>query len=241
MLFCMTIASIQQQLSTPEGFAKAVSAKSAVFGGAVTSLVLGVLGLGINLFQLGSASDWTWSLIGRFFFDAQAVEFQGSGAGRASVWRFFYVYGPLVLVPLAIVLFIVHFSTRRKAGAQLFADFQERGWVGRQRFTGLKVQEGRNQVDVALISHPSVPDETFDAATQRFAAQIGSLDKKALKAANVAAAKAGVMNGVSASALSPELPAELLAAPAQGSGEFAAIIPAAPGGKAKLRMLPIKG
>ncbi|MFS0853611.1 hypothetical protein [Microbacterium sp. 179-I 3D4 NHS] len=237
----MTLATVQHQLSTPDGFAKAVSARSATFGIGLTSLLLGLGGIAMNLFQLGSASDWSWRLMFRYFFDAQAIEFSGSRAGRAEVWRFLYVYGPLVLIPLGIILLVVHVATRRSAGAALFADFQARGWVGKQRYTGLKVKNGNNDVDTVFISHPSIPDETFDSIALQYQTQISALDKKALKAAAAAAVKAGALKGTSAAALAPGLPAEVTVAPVQGKGEFAVVVPPAPGTTGKYRVLPLKG
>lgn len=234
----MTIENARQQLSTSEGFAKAVTPKSALFGGGIALLAFGLFCVGMNLFQLGSASDWDWELIGMFFMDADVLEFSGRRAGRAEMWRWIYVWAPVVLIPLGVILLAVHFSTRSKSGAKLFTDFQERGWVGRQLFTGLKVQNGRAQVDLAFISHPSIPDEQFEAIVGQYAGWVQSLDKKTLKKTATAAVKAGVVQGVSAQALSPELPAEITASIAQGSGEYAVVVPPAQGGK--LRVLPVK-
>lgn len=237
----MSIETIKQQLSTPEGFAKTVSPRRGLFGFGITSLLLGIGAIGMNIFQLGSASDWDWQLIGMFFFNADAIEFTGYRAGRAEAWRFFYVYGPFLLIPLGLILLGIHFATRNKAGANLFSDFQERGWVGRQLLVGLTVQNGNAQQKVAFISHPSIPEETFFATAQQYNGYVESLDKKAQKALSKQAMKAGVLNGTSASALSPELPAEITVAPVQGKGEYAVVVPAADGAKGKMKVLPVKG
>ncbi len=239
MLFGMTIATLQDRLSTPEGFAKAVDAKSGALGAFWTLLVLGLLAVGLNLIQLGSATDWDWYLMGRFFMDPEAIEFTGRRAARGELLRYFAVYGPLILLPLALIALIVHFATRRKNGAKLFRDFQQRGYVGRQRFTGLRVKNGRQQTDIVLISNPQVPEETLDAAAQQYSAELGSLDKKGLKAASTAAVKAGVLQGVSAARLSASLPGDLLVAPAQGKSEYVVVIPSGADG-GKLRIIPIK-
>jgi hypothetical protein len=236
----MTITAIQQQLATPEGFAKAVTPKSKIFGIAITSLVLSAIGVGMNLFQLGSASGWQWSLMFRYLFDAQAVEFTGSRAGRSEVWRFFYVYGPIVLVPLAIILLIIYFATRSKAGAGLYESYRQRGWIGRQVLPGLKVKNGNSEVNVAFISHPSVPDPEFDAAAQRYASYLATLDKKAAKAVATAALKQKVIAGVSAAALAPDVPPAILAAPAQGDGHFVVVVPPDASDKGAVQVLPIK-
>lgn len=234
----MTLTDLQQQLATPEGFAKVVTPKRAAFGVAITSLVLAAAGIVMNLLQLGSASDWDWRLILRFFFDAGAVEFTGSRAGRSEVWRFFAVYGPLVLIPLGIILLIVHFATRRSAGSALFADFQARGWVARQLLPGLKVKNGNADVAIAFFSHPSISDAEYEAVVQHYSGFLRTLDKKGLKAVATAAQRAKVLTGVSVAALAPDLPPVLLAAPVQGNGPFAIVVPAADG--TKVTVLPIK-
>ncbi|GAB3632708.1 hypothetical protein GCM10027421_20610 [Microbacterium shaanxiense] len=236
----MSIATIQQQLSTPPGFAKAVKSTSSTLVAGLISLAAAVFCLGMNTFQLGSASDWNWRLIERYFLTADVIEFTGSRSGRAEIWRFLYVYAPIVLIPLGIILLIVHFSTRSRNGRTLFEDFQSRGWVGRQRYTGMKAQNGRAQVEVVFISHPSIPDETFDATVQQYSAWVASLDKKSLKKTIAAVTKAGALTGLSAAVLSPELPAAITVATVRGSSEFAAVVPPGPDGKGKYRVLEIK-
>lgn len=241
MLLRMTIATVQEQLSTPEGFAKAVDAKSTALGAFWVFLTLGLLAVVINIVQLGDASDWDWYMMGRFFMDPEAVEFTGRRAGRSELFRYFAVYAPLICFPLAIFFLIRHFATRRKIGANRFESFQQRGYVARQRFTGLRVKNGNATNDIVLLSHPSVPDETFEAAVHQYAGEIAALDKKGLKAATNSATQAGVLAGVSAPRLSPTLPAALTFAPAAGKGEFVVVIPPAPGAKStKTEVLPLK-
>ena len=235
----MTTTEIQQQLSTPEGFAKAVSPRRTAYGVAITALVLSAAGIALNLFQLGTASDWRWNLMFRYFFDAQAVQFTGSGAGRSEVWRFLYVWGPVVLIPVAVVLLVVHFSTRRKSAAALYADFRARGWVARQLLPGLQVRNGNKDVAIALISHPSIPEQEFEQAVQGYAAYLGTLDKKALKAVSTAALKAKVLKGVSASALAPQLHPAILAAPVEGKGAYVVVVPPDAAGNGTLQVRPI--
>lgn len=233
----MTLATVQQQLSTPEGFAKAVDAKRSLFSGGLTSLLLGIAGLVINFIQLGSATDWRLWLVFRHFFDAGALEFESS---RGQFWHYIIVYAPIILIPLGIILLIMHVVTRKSAGATLFADFQSRGWVGRQRYTGLQVKNGNQNVDTVLVSHPSIADDQFDQIALQFQTYVSSLDKKALKAFTAAATKAGILTGTTAASLAPGTPAEITAAPAQGKGEFAVVIPPAPGTTGKYRVLPLK-
>ena len=154
MLVRMTLATVQHQLSTPEGFSKAVDAKRTVGTLGWTSLLLGVAGLVINFIQLGSATDWRLWLVFRLFFQADALEFSSS---RGQFWHYIYVYAPLILSPLGIILLFVHFPTRKSAASNLFADFQSRVWVGKQRFTGLQLQNGNQTVATAMVSHPPTP------------------------------------------------------------------------------------
>jgi len=238
MLMPMTLATVQQQLSTPEGFAKAVSARGAAFSAGIASLGLGIVGFVINLISTGAAVSWHWGLISSYLFRPDLFTYDNT---RGQIWAYIYAWAPIVLIPLGIILLVVHFSTRKTAGASLFADFQSRGWVGKQRYTGLKVKNGNADVDTVFISHPSTPDETFDAIALQYQTHISSLDKKALKATAAAAVKAGILNGTSAAALAQGLPTEITAAPAQGKGEFAVVVPPAPGSSAKYRVLAIKG
>ncbi|ROR93366.1 hypothetical protein EDD28_2778 [Salana multivorans] len=236
----MTTPAIQQHLSTPEGFAKSVAARRPIQGAALACLALGIGGIAMNLFQLGSASDWDWSLMMRFFWDAQAIEFTGSRSGRAEAWRYAYVYGPIVLLPLGLILLGIHLATRSKSAAGLYEAYRERGWVGRQWAVGLTVPNGNAKVAIAFVSHPSVPDAAFEAAGHRYAAYLDSLDKKARKAATTAAVKAGVLTGVSAAALLPDLDPAILAAPLQPKGDFVVVVPPAAGGKGATQVLPIR-
>jgi len=238
MIVPMTLATVQQQLSTPEGFAKAVNARGTAFTAGIASLGLGVVGFVINLVSTGGAVSWHWGLISSYLFRPDLFTYSNT---RGQIWAYIYAWAPLILIPLGIILLVVHFSTRKSAGASLFADFQSRGWVGKQRYTGLKVKNGNADVDTVFISHPSTPDETFDAIALQYQTHISSLDKKALKATAAAAVKAGILNGTSAASLAQGLPSEITAAPAQGKGEFAVVVPPAPGSSAKYRVLPIKG
>lgn len=237
MLMRMTLATVQQQLSTPEGFSKAVDAKRTVATLGWTSLALGAAAFAFNLFSTGQAVDWNWSLIGMTLFRPDLFEYS---SGRGEAWAYVYAFAPIILVPLGIILLIVHFSTRKNAGSTLFADFQSRGWVGKQRYTGLQVKNGNQTVDTVLVSHPSIPDEQFDAIALQFQTYVTSLDKKALKAFTASASKSGVLTGVPAAVIAPGIPAEVLIAPAQGKNEFAVVVPPAPGASGKFKVLPIK-
>lgn len=236
----VSIETIRQQLSTPQGFAKGVSAKRGVQIGAITCLVVGLGCIAMNLFQLGSASRWNWSLMTRYFFDASAIEFSGSRAGRAEMWHFLYVWAPVVLIPVGIVLLVIHLATKSQSAAGLFGQFQERGWVGRQAPVGLAVKNGNAQAEVTFVSHPSIPDDVFQAAVQHYAQYVQTLDKKGVKEVSTAAAKQGVLTGTFAESLLPGAPAGLVAATRQGNGEYVVVVPPAPGANSKLRVLAVK-
>lgn len=233
-------AALQHQLSTPEGFAQAVAAPKGLRNAAIGVFLFGLFCIGMNIFQLGTASDWHGGLMGRFFFDAQALEFTGSRAGRGAALRYLWVWGPVVLIPLAIILIVVYLLGRKSRGANLFNDFQQRGWVARQFNTGLKVKIDRNTIDVAISSHPSVPDQDYNNIVSGFMHYVANLDPKAQKALSTTARKAGVAQGVSASALDPNLPAVFTAAPPQGKTEFVVVIPPANGKPSPVKVLGIK-
>ena len=89
------------------------------------------------------------------------------------------------------------------------------------------------------FKHPRIEDVPLELDWD--ALRYRGSDKKALKATAAAAVKAGILNGTSAASLAQDLPSEITAAPAQGKGEFAVVVPPAPGSSAKYRVLPIKG
>jgi len=230
---------IQRQVSTPQGFARAVSATRTVMIAGIVLILIGLGCIGMNLFQLGTASDWEWSLMTRFFFDADAIEFSGRRSGRSEMWRYIYVWAPVAVIPVGIGLLIYHFATNGKSSAGLFADFQSRGWIGRQQQVGLQVKNGNATAQVVFISHPSISDEVFDGAVQHYGSFISGLDKKGLKDVQIAAAKSGVLTGVPAETLMPGAPAGLTAAILKGKSPFVAVIPPNTGAK-KFRLLAIK-
>lgn len=237
----MTIANYQQELSTQEGFANKVSAKSPWFGAGIASILVGLGLFAFNIFQLGSATgiDWDWGLIGQLLFRADALEFSGRRAGRSEIFRYVAVWGPVILIPLGIILLIVHFVTRSQAAGSLYNDYASRGFVGRQFATSLSVVEGRAQTPVAFIAGQNVSDEQFGQVLQQFDSYVQSLDKKGVKQLQVAATKAGVLTGTSAANVLQGLPGEIVASKQVGKGTFVAVIPpAAAGGKFKI--LPIK-
>lgn len=234
----MSIDSFQQQLSTPEGFASSVKTKSGLLGGAITSLVAGAVGIGMNLFQLGTASDWDWPIMFKYFFQADAIQFEGRRAGRAEFWHFLYVWGPVVLIPLGIILLIMHFVTRNSAGAKLFNDYQARGFLARQRETALTIPNGRNQVPASLYANANAPEGEVNNNAAQFSQWLGSLDKKSLKTASQTAVKAGVGKGVSAAQVNQNLPADYVFGPKVPSELVVVIPPASAGGTFKF--LPLK-
>lgn len=203
----VSIAMLQQQLSTPQGFAAAVKKKQPLLSGGLTSLALAAGGVAMNLFQLGSASDWNWRLMFRYFFDAGAIEFTGARSGRAEMWHFLYVWGPVVLLPLGIILLILHFARRNNTGAKLFDEYQQRGWIGSQAPLVLSVKEGNNDVSLALIGRADGPVDELQYNATQFNQWASSLDKKALKQTSVAAVKAGVLKGgIPAQEVAPAFP-----------------------------------
>lgn len=235
----MSVSELQQQLSTPEGFRKAVKHKSAVFATAVGFLVVGVGCLVFNLLEMGSASDWDWKWIERYFLTPEAVQFTGRRAARGELLRYLWVWGPFILLPIGLILLIVWFATRNKNGASLYADYVARGWVGRQLSTGITIPQGRTQIHTVFISHPSIPDDQFEQIAAQHAAQIAGLDKKTRKSVVNTATRAGIMRGASATALSPQLPAAITMAPTQGKGPYVVVIPPVQQG-GKFQLAPVK-
>ncbi|TXK06192.1 hypothetical protein FVP60_04330 [Microbacterium mitrae] len=237
----MSIAALQNQLSTPAGFAAAVKQPKGLLTGAIASLVVAAAGIGMNLFQLGSASNWNWMLIERYFLSPDAVTFEGRRSAVSEFWRYLYVWAPLVLIPLGIVLLVIYFATKKSAGAKLFAEFQQRGWVGVQRSLGLNAMNGNKPAPLVLIGRADAPAGTVDEQAMHFGGWVASLDKKSLKQLSGQATKAGAIKGVSASAVHANLPADMVVAATQKDGELVVVIPPASGATKGFKVLPIKG
>lgn len=217
-----------------------MKAPKGLLTGAVASLVAAAAGVAMNIFQLGSASGWNWMLIERYFLSPEAITYEGSRAGRAEIWRFIYVWGPVVLLPLGIVLLILHFAMKGGKGAKLFADFQQRGWVGRQRSLGLNAQNGNRQTPLVLVGPAAAPDGYVDQPAMQFGSWVATLDKKALKALTATATKAGALQGAPAPAVHENLPADMIVTAEQKGGELVVVIPPATGVKG-FKVLMLKG
>lgn len=226
-------------MSTPEGFAAAVKSKRGLLSGAIISFVAALFCIGINILELGQASDWEWSLIGRFFFDAEVIEFSGRKAGRAEMLRYVWVWGPVILIPLGIILLVAHFMTRKNAGAKLFEEYRSRGFVGIQRQSGLVIQSGKTQMKLALIGNAAAPEGYVDNHAAQYGNYLASLDKKTLKQESATAARVGALKGVSAAQVNPNLPADMVIAPVVGKGDLVAVIPPA-SGVTPVKVLQIK-
>src|SRR5690606_32918442 len=112
--------------------------------------------------------------IERYFLTPDAIEFTGRRSGVSEIWRFLYVWGPLLLIPLGIVLLILHFAMKGSKGAKLFADFQQRGWVGRQRSLGLSALNGNRPAPLALIGPAAAPDGYVDQPAMQFGSWIAT-------------------------------------------------------------------
>lgn len=208
--------------------------------GALSSLVAAAAFMGMNLFQLGSVSDWDWLYIERYFLTTEAVQFSGGRAGRSEMWRFLFVWGPMVLIPLAIVLLILHFAMKGSKGAKLFADFQQRGWVGRQRSLGLSAINGNRPAPLALIGPAAAPDGYVDQPALQFGSWMATLDKKTIKKLSAGATKANAIKGTPAPLVHENLPGDMIVAAEQKGGELVAVIPPATGTKG-YKVLMIKG
>ncbi len=218
-----------------------MKAPKGLLTGAIGSLVAAVFMVGMNLFQLGDASGWDWKLIERYFLTADAIEFTGRRSGVAEMLRYVWVWGPVLMVPLGIVLLILHFAMKGRKGAQLFADFQQRGWIGRQRSLAVSVQNGKTQTPIALVGPAAAPEGYVDQPAMQFAEWTKTLDKKGIREVSNAALKAGALIAAAAPTVHPNLPADMIVTKEQKGGELVVVIPPANGASKGHKVLMIKG
>lgn len=218
---------MQQQLSTPSGFAAAVQPKNSLFRSAIACFVVAAICLGFNIFQLGSSFAWDFEWMMMHFFDLAS---DGTRA-RAAGFRWFVVWAPIVAIPLGIVLLALHFAKRKGSGEAMFNNFQQRGWIGRQVPLNLEIQNGNARVALALMGPADGQPGELEHQAAQYGQWLATLDKKTLKQTAAAAAKAGALGGVSAQEIAPAFTPGTAIVPVDAKAALFAVIPPASGPK----------
>ena len=233
----MSIPAIQNDLSTPEGFASRVKVPNGALIAGLTMLGVGVVFVVWNLIEISYA-------FGQPYFWQAFFSTASEGSGRGQAFIFIRVWGPLVLVPLGIIFTIIGLTTRKNKLSGTYADYQARGFVASQQPAGFALPLGEKGEDVqlALLAAPGVTAEQFGAAVNGLYGRVSTLDKKAAKELAKAARGAQINEGgVLVRTLFPEIPGDILLAPQKGTGQIVAVIPGPSGlGSAKSRILEIK-
>lgn len=228
----MTNAQLQTELSTPEGFSRRVVVPQTAKAVARVLLILAGVGVAYNLIStLRTISENP----GAGFLDV-FLSTEGDN-GLSSIWFTLLVWGPIILLPLALVFFLYARATSDRAANSTYLAFSGKGHVAAQRPTGFTAIQGSGNSTVAiktvLVGSPSVKPEAYDKAIAAIAAHVASLDKKASKALAKSIGAALKSGPVPATQLASEAPAELLVMAPVGKSEWVAVIPAAEGSKAR--------
>lgn len=223
----MSISQLQQQLSTPSGFAAAVQAKNSLFRGAIICFVVAAAAFAFNMWQLGDAYYWDFQWMMQHYF-----QLADDGArARAAGMRWFVVWAPIVAVPLGILLLVLHFGKRKGTGEAAFAAFQQRGFVGRQVPLNLSVQNGNSQMPLALMGRADGAPGELEHQAAQYGHWLATLDKKTLKQTSDAARKAGAITGVSAQDIAQAFTPGTVISPLDGKSTLFAVIPPETGTK----------
>jgi len=229
----MTNAHIQTELSTPEGFRSRVVISRPAVAVAQLLLVLAGAGVAYNLFStFKTMQEIPWANPVLVFLSTEGDN------PVSSLWFTLLVWGPIILLPLAILFLLYSRATAEKVKNAAYLDFRANGYVTSQRRIGLAAVNGRGnsttRVETQLLGHPSVTPEAFEKAYGAITQYVASLDKKALVAVgrSVGAVQTGPLP---ATQLVPGLPAELLLSAPIGKTEWVVVIPPkAVGGKPQL-------
>ncbi len=160
----------------------------------------------------------------------------GEGGGT-SVVLIALVWGPVVLLPVILVLTAVDVAMHPARQQRVYAQYLQDGWVAEQVPTGLKVKVGRAVHELVVLAGPGLPAEQLAQPVAQVHSRVESLDKKARRAWDAAAA-GHAEAGFAVGDLMPELPAGALACTRRGKGPRVTVVSPA-GGADRLQILPM--
>lgn len=145
------------------------------------------------------------------------------------------VWGPVVLLPIILVLVVVDLLTHEGRVDKAYQRYLQDGWLAEQVPTGLTVKAGRAQVEVVVLSGPGQPAAGLAEGVARVGARVSAMDKKQRRAWDAAVA-GRVQAGFAVGELMPELPPMVFACARQGKTPHAIVI----GGADGLTILAVK-
>lgn len=169
---------VVRQLATREGFEKAVVPASGVTKALKGLLILSAVFLAFNIFSTVQSLNKFKAAAPGFF----EVFFSIIGEdGEVNPKLVFMVWGPVVMIPIALILLVVSMTTRNGRYESAFANFSSGGYVAVALGLPIPFLIGRDQfVPQVIVPGPnSTPQVTywFDGLT----AMIQNMDKAGSK------------------------------------------------------------
>lgn len=229
----MSLAQVQTELSTADGFARRVVVARPAVTIAKALVAIAVLALAYNLFS----TFRTWADHPGLDFFSIFLSTQGDNP-VSSIWFTLLVWGPIVVLPLALIFWIYSRSTAQRVDSAAYLDFSSNGYVVSQRPLGFAAMNGNTAVQVQLLSHPAVTPEAYDQAYAAITAHLATLDKKAVK--KTASSLGKISSGpLPATQLLATVPPELLLSAPVGKTEWVAVLPPSTAG-GKTRYFAVK-
>ncbi|TDE88012.1 hypothetical protein EXU48_24350 [Occultella glacieicola] len=169
----MSVATLQQELSDPNVFAKRVKVTRGSTGLAALCLMIAAVLALWNLRSTLRTLDNDLSAIGSARF--WTVFWSTNGADQVvSYWLYAVVYGPVVLGVIGLLALAYSLVSRRAAQRALYEDFRRRGYVAIGTPIGLSVRVDRKSPprEVHLLSHPSFSEQANLELAQSIQGQV---------------------------------------------------------------------
>jgi len=155
---------LSRVLQTEEGFARSVAYSGAAAKVIPSVLTVAILALVYNIvITVQSITHYgtSWNYFIDVFFSVRSTN------NTVDPWLVFWVYAPVVLIPVLIILLIVRKVTYHSSVARLRDDYMRGGFLADLLPTGVPVPMGNRRGVLYLIGAPNVAPESTQAAVQR--------------------------------------------------------------------------
>lgn len=172
----MSLAQVQTELSTADGFSRRVVVARPAVGIAKALLILAGVAVAYNLIS----TFRTWSEHPGLNFLKIYMSTSGDDP-VTSIWFTLLVWGPIIVIPLAGLFYLYARSTAQRVESAAYLDFTSNGSVVSQRPIGIAGMNGNNAVPAHLLGHRSVTPDSYEQAYSAITAHLATLDKKQLK------------------------------------------------------------
>ena len=172
---------VVRQLSDPQGFQKAVKPSGAASKAAAVALVIGLLLLAYNL--VSTFRTLSENSVGseRFFEVFTSTTGQNFSTDPMLVA---YVWGPIVLIPLALVFLVVSRLTAKQRTDRAFAAYSSGGYAAKALGLPVRYAANNSQVVPQVLVPPHLGTEEVSRWMSGVAQTITSLDKAGAKKLN---------------------------------------------------------